>query len=134
MTIRVLHKVCSVAMVFVVLFSTLSFTIESHYCGNNLIDTAIFSKVKDCSGEVQSTNLNKKSCCKSEVEVIKGQNKLKIDDYFKVNLNFKYQAIALPISCLLLYASLPKHTIPNRYYLPPKLVYNVQILDQIFLI
>ena len=34
----------SFLMAFVVLFSTISFTVDMHYCGNSLIDTAVFKQ------------------------------------------------------------------------------------------
>jgi len=33
-------------MAFVVLFSTMSFTVNMHYCGDTLVETAIFHKAK----------------------------------------------------------------------------------------
>ena len=43
-----LHKVFSISMALLVLFSTISFTVEKHYCGDFLIDTDVFSQVKKC--------------------------------------------------------------------------------------
>lgn len=36
----------SVAMAFLVLFSTFSFTVDKHFCGSFLVDKAIFLKRK----------------------------------------------------------------------------------------
>jgi len=38
-------------MAFVVLFSTMSFTVNMHYCGDTLVETAIFKKAKGCVNE-----------------------------------------------------------------------------------
>ena len=59
-------------MAFVVLFSTMSFTIDKHYCGDTLVDVAIFNKAKTCGMEIQQTDSNsgcsvmKKGCCSEE--------------------------------------------------------------------
>lgn len=121
-------------MAFVVLFSTLSFTVESHYCGNNLIDTAIFSKVKNCEMEPSVKSPIKKSCCKDEVVVVKGQNQLKINVFDDLNTNQQLVFTSYVYSYISLFISLPKQVISNEYYAPPKLFYDLQVLDSTFLI
>lgn len=72
----------SILMAFVVLCSTMSFTINMHYCGDKLVDSAIFSKAETCGMEMElatSTNecsVSKKNCCSDEFEKIEGQNEL----------------------------------------------------------
>jgi hypothetical protein len=81
---QVFHKIVSVLMSFVVLFSTMSFTIDMHYCGDTLMDTAIFHKAKTCGMEIQKTATSsdcskaKKDCCKEEQIFVEGQDELKI--------------------------------------------------------
>ena len=43
---EILYRTMSVLMACVVLLSTMSFTVDLHYCGDTLVDTAIFQKVK----------------------------------------------------------------------------------------
>ena len=67
----VFHKIASFLMAFVVLFSTMSFTIDMHYCGDTLVDTAIFQKAKACGMEMQKPSnegcaVTKKDCCNDE--------------------------------------------------------------------
>ena len=79
---QVFHKTMSVLMAFVVLLSTMSFTINMHYCGDKLVDSAIFSKAETCGMEMElttSTNdcsVSKKNCCSEGFEKINGQNEL----------------------------------------------------------
>ena len=47
------YKIMSLAMAFVVLFSTMSFTVNMHYCGDTLVETAIFHKAKGCGMEME---------------------------------------------------------------------------------
>lgn len=54
-------------MAFVVLFSTMSFTINMHYCGDTLVETAMFQKAKGCGMEMQKPSTEacvfaKKNC------------------------------------------------------------------------
>ena len=76
----ILHKTFSVTLSCLVLFSTLSFTVEKHYCGNHLVDVAIFTKAENCGMDLEAfstANFEKKHCCKDEIQVVKGQDKLK---------------------------------------------------------
>ncbi|MBV1887765.1 MAG: hypothetical protein KUG51_00590 [Urechidicola sp.] len=43
-----MYKIGSFLLAIVVLFSTFSFTVSSHFCGNILVDSSIFSEVEDC--------------------------------------------------------------------------------------
>ena len=73
-------------MSFVVLFSTTSFAITKHFCGETLVDTAIFSKASTCGMESQKDILNplpgcsivKKDCCNDVQTLIDGQDELKL--------------------------------------------------------
>ena len=78
---QVFRKIMSILMAFVVLFSTMSFTINMHYCGDTLVETAMFQKAKGCGMEMQKPSTEacvfaKKNCCKNEQLVIEGQDKL----------------------------------------------------------
>ncbi len=85
---KAIHKATSILMALVVLFSTMSFTLSSHYCGDSLVDSSIFSNLKSCGmeSEMQSTDslksddcsIAKKNCCSEETEIIKGQDKLQL--------------------------------------------------------
>ena len=68
---QVFHKIMSLLMAFVVLFSTMSFTVDMHYCGDTLMDTAIFHKAETCGMEMENPltdgcSITKKNCCSDE--------------------------------------------------------------------
>ena len=71
-------------MGLLVFLSTMSFTIESHYCGDVLVDTSVLGKVESCGMEVQQKpsskecDITKKNCCSDEQLVVDGQDNLKI--------------------------------------------------------
>jgi len=81
---KVFHKISSVCLALLVFASTLSFTIESHYCGDILVDTSVFGKVESCGMEVQQKpsskecDITKKNCCSDKQLVVEGQDTLKI--------------------------------------------------------
>ena len=80
---QVFHKIMSFAMAFVVLCSTMSFTVNMHYCGGTLVETAIFQKAKGCGMEMQNPStegcaITKKNCCNDEQLVVDGQDELQL--------------------------------------------------------
>ena len=131
-----IHKSFSMAMAMLVLLSTLSFTVEKHYCGDTLMDAAIFSKVDPCCDIdfVSIMEIEKKSCCKDEIEVFKGQNNLKkvaFEDFHFIQQVF---ATALSYSYLHLFEARSEQFIPHKNYSPPYLVPDLRVLHQVFII
>ena len=68
---QIFHKISSFLMAIVVLFSTMSFTIDMHYCGDSLVETAIFKKAKGCGMEMENPStegcsIKVKNCCSDE--------------------------------------------------------------------
>lgn len=135
---QLLHKFLSTTLAIVVLFSTVSFTIEKHYCGNTLVDTAIFSQVKKCGMEMQketsTDTLKKKSCCKDEIEVVKGQNELKFSSFDDLAFHQQLFIASFVYYYTNLFDGLPQLIIPHKNYSPPNLVVDIQVLDQVFII
>lgn len=129
---EILHKSFSILMAVLVLFSTVSFTVEKHYCAGNLIDVAIFSKVKKCGDNLEGVSM--KSCCEDEVEIVKGQDDLQFSSFEDIDLENQIFITSFLCSYSNLFESLPKQIIPFKDYSPPNLVYDIQVLDQVFLI
>ncbi|NMH89791.1 hypothetical protein HHX25_19980 [Flavivirga sp. Y03] len=124
-------------MALLVMFSTVSFTIEKHFCGDVLIDISIFTEADKCAMEayeVALEKITKKSCCKDVIDVVEGQNKLKFSSF--EDLDFEQQQFIASYTCayINLFKGLPKVTIPHKDYSPPNLVTDIQVLDQVFII
>ena len=71
-------KIVSFSLAVLLLFSTLSFTVGSHYCGNILVDKAVLSKAEPCEMHQKNSSEKDSDCCDDEVELIKGQDQLNI--------------------------------------------------------
>ncbi len=124
-------------MAMLLLFSTVSFTVEKHFCGDVLIDVAVFSDVHKCGLELddsQQTNVVKKSCCKDTLEIVEGQDELTVKTFDDLDVNQQQFLTAYTYSFNSLFEVLPKQIIPHNHYRPPNLIVDVQILDQVFLI
>jgi len=132
-----LHKGFSVLLAVLVLFSTVSFTIEKHFCGDVLVDVSVFSEVQKCgmdSGDMKQQTIKKKSCCKDEVEVVKGQDELKFSSFEDLHFEQQQFIACAFYSYINLFEGLEKQIIPHKDYSPPNLVADIQVLDQVFII
>ena len=131
------HKIFSVVMALLVLLSTLSFTMEKHFCGDTLIDVAIFSNADTCGMKMKPIDfaqLEKDSCCKDELEFIKGQDQLKKASFKDLYVDQLFFLTVLVYSFPNTFEKVPNQVIPHKDYSPPNLVVDIHILDQVFLI
>jgi hypothetical protein len=130
-----IHKILSISMALLVLFSTVSFTVEKHYCGEHLIDVAVFTGAEDCSGEkISETKTTKKGCCKDEIDVLEGQDELRVNGIDYLEFEQQLFVASFVYSYINLFEGLPQLVIPHRDYSPPNLIIDRQVLDQVFLI
>lgn len=136
---EILKKITAFLMAFVVLFSTMSFTISEHYCGDHLVDSALFSKADSCGMELEKPSLNKdcniqkKNCCIDIVKQFEGQSELKTD-IIPLNLAQQFFITSFIYSYINLFEGLANNLTPFQHYSPPILVKDIQILDAVFLI
>ena len=133
---QALHKMFSVVLALLVLLSTISFTIDKHFCGDTLIDTAFFVKAKTCGMNMENSQKSslKKSCCKDVVEIVKGQNELKLTSIDHIKFDQQLFIYSFIYSLSNLFESLPKQVIPHKDYSPPNLVTDIHVIDQVFII
>lgn len=124
-------------LALLVVASTLSVTIEKHFCGDYLIDTAIFTEAEKCSSdysESEESEIVKKSCCKDEIEVLKGQDNLKSSDFEDLNPNQQKLLACFIYSYQSLFNYDNERTDSYENYLPPNLIRDISLMDQVFLI
>ncbi len=71
---QITHKIVSLLMAFVVLFSTMSFTVSMHFCGDVLVDSSMLSSAESCGMETQDFSSEcvtfKKNCCDDKQIVV----------------------------------------------------------------
>lgn len=132
-----LHKGFAVGMAFLVLLSTLSITIEKHFCGDYLVNVSLFSEVEKCTmeaEEIELAKITKKPCCKDIVDVVEGQDELIVKTFDDLDLDQQQFIASFAVSYVNLFESLPKQVIPHKEYSPPKLIYDIQVINETFLI
>ena len=126
-----LRQISSLMLAMLVLFSTMSFTVEKHFCGGHLVDKAVFSEAKTCG--MQMDAMGDGHCCTNEKISVEGQDELKIS-FDSFDFDQQLFITTFSFSYLNLFESLPKQIVPFKDYSPPLLVTDIQLEDQVFLI
>ncbi|VAV82441.1 hypothetical protein MNBD_BACTEROID02-1455 [hydrothermal vent metagenome] len=134
-----LKNITSLFLAFLVLFSTMSLTINEHYCGDILVDITVFTNVNSCGMDMHSSETNsqniitKNQCCNNEHIVKKGQDELNISTN---SLSFDQQLFVASFiySYINLFEGLDNKITPFKDYSPPIVNKDIQVLYQTFLI
>lgn len=134
---QILHKSFSVLLALLVLFSTVSFTVEKHFCGDVLVDVSLFTEAEKCAMEAFEKELEaitKKSCCKDTVDVFEGQDELIVKSFDDLDFERQLFVATYIYSYINLFDGLPQQVIPHKNYSPPNLIEDLNLMDQVFLI
>ncbi len=120
------------------LFSTMSFTVDMHYCGDTLVDSAIFNKVETCGMDIESPStegcsIKIKDCCSDEQLVIDGQDELKIT-FNKQTLDQQLFVASFVYTYINLFEGLEENVTSYRDYAPPLVIRQIYKLDETYLI
>lgn len=128
-------------MAFIVLFSTMSFAVDMHYCGDHLVDFSLFEKVDSCmmksgmstsSSECALMDMDM-DCCSDIAIVVEGQDDLNVS-FHQLSFDQYLFFASFIYSNLNLFEGLEQNVMPFKDYSPPPLIREIQILDQTFLI
>ncbi|MDT0691898.1 hypothetical protein RM549_19060, partial [Salegentibacter sp. F188] len=124
----ILYKISTSLLASLVLLSTVSFTIDKHFCCDELMDLAIFSSAEDC-GMVShdygdEDTIVAKVCCENHQTFIQGQ-----DELVKVNNLLGLEQVAFiatfTFSYIGLFAESTERVTPFQYYTSPLLVQDI---------
>tara|TARA_R100001369_G_C3321367_1_gene169005 strand:- start:1553 stop:1969 length:417 start_codon:yes stop_codon:yes gene_type:complete len=134
-----IHKILALLMAFFMLVSTVSWTVEKHFCFGSLVDIAFFHEAETCGmdlglveEEVSSKN-NSNTCCSDETILVEGQDDLSIS-YDDLSFGQQLFLVAFTSYYINLFQPREQHYVPHADYPPPILVRDIHILDQVFLI
>jgi len=134
----IIRNISATILSFIVMFSSMSFTIDEHFCGSRLMDVSYFGDADNCGMDEidMSSNISvfkKNNCCKDQITLLQSSifNKEKFINlqhldaevlFFKANSYLgAYKDIAIEI----------------EYYTdfsPPDIAQDFQVLHQVFLI
>jgi hypothetical protein len=135
----VLKNITAICLTFLVMTSTMSFTINQHFCGGELVDTSLFVKADTCMMEGMEmsnsgdTSVVKNNCCNDVITIIDGQDEVHQNGK---QLTFEQQLFIARFVYTYsdLFSNKENSIVSYTNYIPPKLVKDIQALDEIFLI
>ncbi len=131
-------------MAVLVLASTLSFTVDMHYCGEHLVDFSMLQDSKTCGMEAKidatalktdvcAAEITQKSCCSDKQFKVKGQDDLKAS-FTDLHVNQQIFIASFAYSYLNLFEGENEDFTPFQTYRPPHITRDVQLLHESFLI
>ena len=125
-------------MAFVVLFSTMSFTVNMHYCGDTLVESAIFQKAKGCGMEMEKPSteecsITKKNCCDDKQLAIEGQDELQLQ-VDKITFEQQVFIVSFVYTYINLFEGLDNNVSTYEEYKPPLVVRQLYKIDETYLI
>ena len=133
------QKMISCLLALFVLLSTLSFTVEKHFCGDYLVDISYFADAESCSDKTlndtcdDKKEIKKKSCCSDEIQHIQGQDELKTD-FDKTSILKQQFIVAFIVSKYFLFDIPTQQLVVIKNYIPPKIALNIQVLFEVFIL
>ncbi|MCB0388879.1 MAG: hypothetical protein KDD23_09565 [Winogradskyella sp.] len=125
-------------MAFVVLFSTTSLALNMHYCGDTLVETALFNKAKGCGMEMQNPStegcsITKKNCCDDKQLVVEGQDELQLQ-VNKISFDQQVFLASFVYTYILLFDGIENNVSSFEAYKPPLVIRQIFKLDETYLI
>ncbi|WP_194768404.1 HYC_CC_PP family protein [Tamlana sp. I1] len=135
---KVFRKIASLLMAFVVLFSTMSFAVNMHYCGDKLVDASIFHNAETCGMEmnalpVEGCEITKKDCCNDVQVVVDGQDELQVS-LDKITFEQQLFVASFIYTYINLFEGLDKNVASFEAYNAPHVIRQIFKLDESFLI
>ena len=128
-------KTGAVLMIFVVLFSTMSFTIDTQNCSGFFVNTALFSNLDACKIDDNNDCCEiLDDCCSDHQIEIEGQTEILFNT--AVSSTIKKQFLIVN-SLKLFFDNIEiqyERSIYKKEYSPPTLVTKKQVIHQVFLI
>lgn len=131
------HQILASVMALLVLASTISWTVDKHFCMGRVMDISFFVHAEDCGMEEAMADMEdqtlQNSCCDDESFTVKGQDDLKLS-WNDLDLEQQQFLAVFAQSYLDIFNPVEELPVPHEQYPPPILVRDIHILDQVFLI
>ena len=134
----IVKKISAYLLSCIVLFSSMSFAVDEHFCGDQVMDVSYFGNSDDCGMEEVDTNSNitilkANNCCKDEIthfesSLYSSEKPISIHNlasqYLFSNTHYNYSFNRIKTSRIQYYND----------FSPPDIRQDFQVLHQTFLI
>ena len=122
-------------MALLVMVSTVTITIEKHFCGDRLVDVSVFSELERCGMEgPEIADGITKSCCKDTIDIIDVQDELQSYKFDFSDLNNEVFVTTFLISQYVIFEHIPEKELLIEDHSPPDICRDINILHEVFLI
>jgi len=133
----ILTKILAFFLTALLLFSSVSFTLEKHFCGGQIYSESLLGKAEKCGMEAECcmaendiTSFSKKSCCKDEIHLLNGSI---FEKESPIKLFNKQKDLSLFVLIYAAFFSQKENRSTHfKNYFPPPNTHNFNILYQIF--
>lgn len=134
----IIRNISATILSFIVMFSSMSFVIDEHFCGSRLMDVSYFGDADNCGmDEIDVSSdisaFKKNNCCKDQITLLQSSifHKEKL-----INLqNTDIETSILETSCYSVFYK--NSSLKLKYYKdfsPPDIEKDIRVLHQTFLI
>lgn len=125
-------------MAALVLLSTLSITIEKHYCADTLVDVAVFTEIESCCSSKTPSKANtegeEEGCCNNEINLLVGQDELSLTKAQSLSPTQVLYAVAVAYIFSGKNINTTEDKPDFKAYVPPDPAQDIQLLNEVFLI
>ncbi len=136
-----IQKISSVLLAFLLILSTVSFTVEKHFCGDSLVNISFLGDAGACENEPDDDctdtllTAEEDSCCKNEVTYLEGQHEeskaIKEKSHYSKTNSF---AILNDRKSLQVYSIFDNSNLSKGVYAPLQITRDIQLLYEVFII
>jgi hypothetical protein len=125
-----------IALAFLTIGATMSFTINEHLCGGVKVSFSIGVAAENCGMEIDNqstteTTMQQTPCCDDITTFIQGQDELPSQDVHTKTLAF---IKAFVYSYVYILSTEDQEQAVYKLYEPPPLIKDIQLIDETFLI
>lgn len=132
---KYLTKITAFSLAFLVLFSTFSFTVEAHYCGDFIVDISYTGEAEVCKTDMTNDlSIAMKDCCSDEQHKIEGQDELQVNSDKQLDFSKQFFLTSFLTSYKSLFVTKDFVKIYHKNPYPPDTDKNFLVLYQTFLI
>lgn len=134
-----LRHIVAISLSALVLLSTLSFSVDLHYCGKKLVAIALNNKAQGCGMEIPSDKTYTsgdqigKHCCEDVMLAFEGHEDLQYSGYEFSAAKF-FATHVVGFSDMVPRLEIINRDFHFREYSPPLLIRDIPVFNQTFLI
>lgn len=129
-----MKKTFSVLLSLIILLSSLNFSLSAHYCGQTIVDVALFGEAEACSMAAEMNNDSEEPCCSDRQIIIEGEDYLSSKSFEKQEvekIDILLSEFHFPLELLLEEEKTHSFLV---HYTPPLIEQDITLAVQSFLL